>query len=46
MVTENRLSVCDGVRNPRNLNLVVECIECGLKIRMTIDAVFELLTDN
>lgn len=46
MVTDTRLSVCNGVRNRRDLNLVVECIECRVKIWIVINAVFEFLPDD
>jgi len=45
MITDDRLSVCDSVRNRSDWNLA-ECVECRVKIRMIIDAVFGFLVNN
>jgi len=46
MLTNNGFSVCDSVRNRRDWNFVDEYIECRLKIRVIVNAVFEFLAND
>ena len=46
MITDNRLPICDCIRNSRDWDFVVKYIECWLKIRMIINAVFEFLAND
>jgi len=46
MTSDSCFSVCDSLRNLRDWNIVVECIECRLEIRMGVNAVFEFLAND
>ena len=46
MPTNNGFSVRDSIRNRRDWDFVIKCIECFLEIWMVINAVFKFLMDD
>mgnify|MGYP000663440320 CR=1 FL=1 len=46
MATDNCLSVCDGVRNPRKWDFIFKKVKSGLEVRIVIYAVFEFLAND